>query len=164
MAQTESTGRTVVKGGPLRHMALTAFGISVLVIGSELMVRGGIELALRFGISEAVIGLSLVAFGTSLPELATSVAAALKGEAEISIGNVLGSNIFNLGLVVGTAFTINPSTVPVFVIRQDIPLLIIATFVVGKIVVRDGKISRNEGAVMLALVSAYIVFVMIRGG
>ena len=105
-AQTENTGKTVVKGSPLRHLGLAAVGIVVLVIGSEMMVRGGIELATRFGVSDAVIGLTLVAFGTSLPELATSVAAALKGESEISIGNVLGSNIFNLGLVVGTAFSI----------------------------------------------------------
>ncbi len=80
---------------------------------------------LGFGVSEAVIGLTLVAFGTSLPELATSVVAALKGESEISIGNVLGSNIFNLGLVIGTAFSISPSSVPVFVIHQDIPFLIV---------------------------------------
>jgi len=163
-AQTESPGRTVVAGGPWRHLGLTAFGIVVLVAGSEMMVRGGIDIARRFGISEAVIGLSLMAFGTSLPELATSVTAALKGESEISIGNVLGSNIFNLGLVVGTAFTINPSTVPVFIIRQDMPLLILATFIVGKIVIRDGKISRGEGIMMLVLVTAYVAFVMIRGG
>jgi len=128
------------------------------------MVMGGIELATRFGVSNAVIGLTLVAFGTSLPELATSVAAALKGESEISIGNVLGSNIFNLGLVVGTAFTIRPAAVPTFVVRQDIPILILATFIVGKIVIRDGKISRAEGVVMLVLVTAYIAFVVIRGG
>ena len=115
-------------------------------------------------LSEAVIGLTLIAFGTSLPELATSVAAALKGESEISIGNVLGSNIFNLGLVVGTAFTIKPTTVPVFVIRQDIPFLILATFIVGKVVIRDGRISRAEGAMMLVLVTAYVAYVMIRGG
>jgi cation:H+ antiporter len=163
-ARTDNVGKTVVRGGPLRHLGLTAIGIVVLVAGSELMVRGGVELALRFGVSEAVIGLTLVAFGTSLPELATSVAAALKGESEISIGNVLGSNIFNLGLVVGTAFTIKPAAVPVFVIRQDIPLLILATFIVGKVVVRDGKISRAEGAMMLVLVTAFVVFVMVRGG
>jgi cation:H+ antiporter len=128
------------------------------------MVRGGIEIARRFGISEAVIGLTLVAFGTSLPELATSVVAALKGESEISIGNVLGSNIFNLGLVVGTAFTIRPGQVPAFVIRQDIPLLVIATFIVGTVVIRDGRISRAEGAALLALVTAYVAFVVIRGG
>jgi cation:H+ antiporter len=164
-AQTEQSGRTVVKKGSLwRQIGLAAVGVVVLVIGSELMVRGGIELATRFGVSSAVIGLTLVAFGTSLPELATSVVAAFKGESEISIGNVLGSNIFNLGLVVGSAFTIRPATVPSFVIRQDIPLLLVATFIVGKIVVRDGRISRTEGAVMLALVTAYVAFVVIRGG
>jgi cation:H+ antiporter len=159
------TSRTVVrKGSVWRYAGLTLLGIIVLVIGSELMVRGGIELATRFGVSNAVIGLTLVAFGTSLPELATSVTAALKGESEISIGNVLGSNIFNLGLVVGTAFTIRPATVPAFVIRQDLPFLMLATFIVGAIVVRDGRISRAEGAMMLVLVSAYVVFVVIRGG
>jgi cation:H+ antiporter len=163
-AQTENTGTTVVRGSPLRHLGLAVIGIVVLVIGSEMMVRGGIEVATRFGVSEAVIGLTLVAFGTSLPELATSVTAALKGESEISVGNVLGSNIFNLGLVVGTAFFIHPSSVPIFVIRQDVPLLILATIVVGWIVVRDGRISRGEGAMMLALVTAYIVFVVVRGG
>jgi cation:H+ antiporter len=163
-ARVESSGRTMVKGRPLVHLALVGIGIAVLVVGSELMVRGGIELARRFGIAEAVIGLTLVAVGTSLPELATSVVAALKGESEISIGNVLGSNIFNLGLVVGVAFTIKPAEVPVFVIRQDIPLLILATFIVGRIVVRDGRISRAEGTAMLALVAAYTVFVVVRGG
>jgi cation:H+ antiporter len=163
-AQAEQTGRTVVKGGPWRHLALTAVGIAVLVLGSELMVRGGIELATRFGVSNAVIGLTLVAFGTSLPELATSVAAAIKGESEISIGNVLGSNIFNLGLVVGTAFTIRPAAVPVFVIRQDIPILMLATFIVGKIVIKDGKISRAEGVMMIVLVSVYVAYVVVRGG
>jgi len=159
------TSRTVVRRGNVwRHAGLTLLGIVVLVIGSELMVRGGIELATRFGVSNAVIGLTLVAFGTSLPELATSVTAALKGESEISIGNVLGSNIFNLGLVVGTAFSIRPATVPAFVIRQDIPLLMLATFIVGAIVVRDGRISRTEGAMMLVLVGAYVAFVVIRGG
>lgn len=163
-ARVESSGRTMVTGRPLVHLALVGIGIAVLVVGSELMVRGGIELARRFGIAEAVIGLTLVAVGTSLPELATSVVAALKGESEISIGNVLGSNIFNLGLVVGVAFTIKPAEVPVFVIRQDIPLLILATFIVGRIVVRDGRISRAEGMAMLLLVAAYTVFVVVRGG
>ena len=163
-AQTENTGRTVVSGSPIRHVALTVVGIVVLVVGSELMVRGGVDLAHRFGVSNAVIGLTLVAFGTSLPELATSVVAALKGESEISIGNVLGSNIFNMGLVVGTAFTIHPDDVPLFVIHQDIPLLILATFIVGKVVIRDGKISRAEGVMMLVLVTAYVAFVVIRGG
>ena len=163
-ARGEDGSPTVVKGHPARHAALTVLGIAVLVTGSELMVDGGVELAHRFGVSDAIIGLTLVAFGTSLPELATSVAAALKGQSEISVGNVLGSNVFNLGLIVGTAFTIRPTTVPFIVIRHDIPFLIAATFLVGLVVLRDRKISRAEGAGMLLLVSAYLVFVIIRGG
>ena len=156
--------RTVVTGRTLSHLGLSALGIAVLVAGSHLMVDGGVELAHRFGVSDAIIGLTLVAFGTSLPELATSVVAAIKGQSEISVGNVLGSNVFNLGLIIGTAFTIRPATVPSFVIRQDIPFLIAATLVVGLFVMRDRKISRAEGAGMLALVSAYIAYVVIRGG
>ncbi len=143
---------------------LTAFGIAVLILGAELLVRGGTVVARAFGVSEAVIGLSLVSFGTSLPELATSVVAAIKRETEISVGNVLGSNMFNLGLVVGTAFLIRPAEVPLFVIRQDIPLLTLATVAVGLLILVRSRIGRWSGAVMLASVSAYVVFLFIRGG
>ena len=155
---------TVVTGNPIRHGFMTVVGIVVLVTGSEMMVSGGVDLARRFGVSDAIIGLTIVAFGTSLPELATSVTAALKGQSEISVGNVLGSNVFNLGLIVGTAFTIRPMTVPSIVIRHDIPFLIAATLVVGIVVLRDRKISRLEGTGMLVTVAAYLMFVIIRGG
>jgi cation:H+ antiporter len=163
-ARRDSTTPTVVTGHPMRHLALTVVGIAVLVTGSELMVDGGIELAQRFGVTDAVIGLTLVAFGTSLPELATSVAASLKGQAELSIGNVLGSNIFNLGLVVGTAFTIRPAQVPGFVIHQDVVILMAATILVAAIVLRDGRINRTEGGIMLLSFAAYMAFVFVRGG
>ena len=127
-----------------------------------MLVIGGVELATRFGISEALIGLTVVAFGTSLPELATSVAAVLKGQCEIGVGNVLGSNVFNLGLVVWTAFSFRPAAVPVNVILWDIPILIAATLVVGFFVLRDGRINRWEGAVMLALFTAYMAFIEVR--
>jgi len=154
---------TVVTGSPLRHLAITAVGIVILVGGSEMLVKGGVELARRFSVSEAVIGLTLVAFGTSLPELATSVTAVLKGESEIGVGNVLGSNVFNLGMVVGTAFFLRPGSISAFVISQDIPILIASTVVVGLIVLRDGRISRWEGALMLSIFTAYLIFIGIRG-
>jgi cation:H+ antiporter len=152
----------VVTGSPVREIALTVVGIAVLVGGSEMLVIGGVEVATRFGISEALIGLTVVAFGTSLPELATSVAAVLKGQCEIGVGNVLGSNVFNLGLVIGTAFSVRPSAVPVNVILWDIPILIAATLVVGFFVLRDGRINRWEGATMLALFAAYLAFIGVR--
>ena len=155
--------RVAVRGSVAGNAALTVVGIVLLVGGAELMVRGGVTLARAAGISEAVIGLTLVAFGTSLPELATSVAAAIKSEPEISVGNVLGSNVFNLGLVVGTAFLIRPGAVPVFVIRQDVPFLVGATVLVGGFVLRDGRISRTEGGGMLLAFVGYMVFLAMRG-
>lgn len=155
--------RTVVSGHPARHLALAAVGTVVLVVGAELLVSGGVVVARGFGVGEAVIGLTLVAFGTSLPELATSVVAAIKGESELSVGNVLGSNVFNLGMVVGTAFLIRPGTVSTFVIFQDIPILIASTLVVGLIVLRDGRINRWEGALMLSIFTAYLIFIGVRG-
>jgi cation:H+ antiporter len=159
----EETVRT--RSGRLPALILlTAVGITVLVLGAELLVRGGTIVARAFGVSEAVIGLSLVSFGTSLPELATSVVAAVKRETEISVGNVLGSNMFNLGLVVGTAFTIRPAEVPLFVIRQDIPLLTLATMALGLLILVHSRIGRRSGATMLVAVAAYLVFLFVRGG
>jgi cation:H+ antiporter len=152
----------VVTGTLPRHFALTTIGIAILIGGSEMLVIGGVDLARRFGVSEALVGLTVVAFGTSLPELATSVVAVLKGQSEIGVGNVLGSNVFNLGLVVGTAFTIRPAAVPINVIRWDIPILVAATVVVGLFVLRDGRINRGEASFMLVLFAAYLVFLGIR--
>jgi cation:H+ antiporter len=104
----------------------------------------------------------IVSGAPSLPELATSVVAVLKGQSEIGVGNVLGSNVFNLGLVIGTAFTIRPAAVPINVIRWDIPILVTATAVVGLFVLRDGRIDRWEASFMLALFAAYLVFLGIR--
>jgi cation:H+ antiporter len=161
-ARRHSSEPAVVTGTLPRHLALTVVGIAVLIGGSEMLVIGGVDLARRFGVSEALVGLTVVAFGTSLPELATSVVAVLKGQSEIGVGNVLGSNVFNLGLVVGTAFTIRPAAVPINVIRWDIPILVAATAVVGLLVLRDGRINRWEAAFMLALFAAYLVFLGIR--
>jgi cation:H+ antiporter len=159
----KSNGEPAVVSGTLtRHFALTVIGIAVLIGGSEMLVIGGVDLARRFGVSEALVGLTVVAFGTSLPELATSVVAVLKGQSEIGVGNVLGSNVFNLGLVVGTAFTIRPAAIPINVIRWDIPILVAATFLVGLFVLHDRKINRWEAATMLLVFAAYLVFLGIR--
>jgi cation:H+ antiporter len=166
LRQARSTSEApVIAGGKLqRHVFLVVFGIAVLVVGAELMVRGGVRVAASLGVSEALIGLTLVAFGTSLPELATSVAAALKKESEISVGNVLGSNVFNLGLIVGTAFAIRPGEVPIAVIRQDIPFLVVATLLVGALILRRGRITRQQGGAMIAVFLGYFAFLLLRGG
>jgi cation:H+ antiporter len=154
--------KAVVSGTMANHIAVTVIGIVVLLVGSEFLVRGGVEIARRLGVSEAIVGLTVVAFGTSLPELATSVVAVLKGQSEIGVGNVLGSNIFNLGLVVGTAFLIRPAAVPINVILWDVPILIAATVIVGLVVLRDGRINRWEGGMMLAMFVTYLGFIATR--
>ncbi len=162
-ARRNRAPRQEVEGSVVRHLGLAVIGMLVLSAGAESLVRGGTEIARDFGISEAVIGLTLVAFGTSLPELAASVAAALKGQSEMSVGNVLGSNVFNLGLVIGSAFAIHPSSVPVMIIRQDVPFLCAVTLVLGFGVLRDGEISRREGVALLLIFAAYQVFIAVRG-
>ena len=99
-----------------------------------------------------------------MPELAASVAAAIKGQSEMSIGNVLGSNVFNLGLVVGSAFAVRPGAVPELIIRQDLPFLVVITLVLGFGVLRDGSISRREGAGLLLVFATYLGFIVVRGG
>jgi len=145
------------------QLGLTVLGMIVLSFGADFLVRGGTVLAREAGISEAIIGLTLMAFGTSLPELAASVMAAVKGEAELSVGNVLGSNVFNLGLVTGSAFTIRPGAVPQTIIFQDLPFLVIVTLFMGLVVLRHGRITRIKGVGLLVLMAAYLVFVLLRG-
>ena len=163
-ARRHRAGSQEVSGHLAVHIGLAVLGMVLLSVGAESLVRGGTDLARGFGVSEALIGLTLVAFGTSLPELAASLVAAAKGESEMSVGNVLGSNVFNLGLVVGSAFTIRPGRVPTEIIRQDIPLLALATVVLGLGMLRDGRIKRLEGFGLLAAFSAYLIFVVVRGG
>ena len=152
---------TIASITPLLGLLGTVIGM-IKVFAAITSAGVGDASVLAGGISEALIGLTVVAFGTSLPELATSVAAVLKGQCEIGVGNVLGSNVFNLGLVVGTAFSFRPAAVPVNVILWDIPILIAATLIVGFIVLRDGRINRWEGATMLVLFIAYLAFIGVR--
>ena len=140
------------------HCLWIALGIGLLVGGGHLLVESATALARRFGISDAVIGATLVAVGTSLPELATSVVAALRREADISVGNIIGSNIFNLLGVLGLAAAIRPIPVPAVV--RDFDLLWMAAFAAATaLVLRTGhKVTRLEGAALLA---AYAVFVIL---
>ena len=104
-------------------------GLIALLIGAQLTVDSAVEIALAIGIPEIVIGLSVVAVGTSLPELAGTISAARMGHKEIAVGNVIGSNIANIFLVMGVLSLINPITVEDFVVDQTLPLLIILTIV-----------------------------------
>jgi cation:H+ antiporter len=127
-------------------------GMVILLGSSRLLVWGSVNVAMWLGISDLVIGLTIVAIGTSLPELAASVMSALKNEHDIAIGNVLGSNMFNLLAVLGMPGLIHPGTTPAELLSRDFPVMILLTvglFVMGYGFRKPGTVSRGEGALLL---------------
>ncbi len=137
-------------------VALVIVGVVALGGGSELLVRGASTIARAAGISETVIGLTLVAFGTSLPELATAIVAALRGHTEVALGNVLGSNIFNILLILGALFVITPVTVAPEILNFDIWALAAATLIAVPVMLTGKHITRLEGAVFVLLYLAFV--------
>lgn len=141
-----------------RALTWLAVGLIVLLASSRLLVWGAVNLATSLGVSDLVIGLTVVAIGTSLPELAASVVAAKRNEHDIAIGNVLGSNVFNLLGVMGLPGVIRPGAIPPEVLTRDFPIMIgltLAFFFLAYGVGRPGRISRLAGAVLLASFGAY---------
>jgi len=132
-------------------------GLTALIIGAELLVRGASRLALSFGISPLVVGLTVVAFGTSSPELAISVQSAWSGQADIALGNVIGSNIFNVLFILGLSALITPLVVHQQLIRREVPLMI-GVSVLLWLLATNGVISRWEGMLLAALLGAYVIF------
>jgi cation:H+ antiporter len=134
-------------------------GLGLLVGGAEYLVRGAARLALTFGISSLVVGLTVVAFGTSSPELAVSVMSAFKGQADLAMGNVVGSNIFNVLLILGLSAVIIPLVVAQQLVRFDVPVMIgvsILLFGLGM----DGNIGRLDGVLLFSGVVGYTVFLI----
>ncbi|MEY4979206.1 MAG: hypothetical protein RLZZ352_1476 [Pseudomonadota bacterium] len=138
-----------------------AAGLAALVVGADVLVRGASKLALSFGLSPLVVGLTIVAFGTSAPEVAVSVGAVLDGNGDIAIGNVVGSNIFNVLFILGASALIVPLVVHVQLIRQEIPIMLGASLLL-LVMVLDGNIQFWEGFLLLALLVAYTAFLVIQ--
>ena len=135
-------------------------GLILLVLGAEALVRGAAQLAARFGISPLIIGLTVVAFGTSAPETAVSVQAALNGSGDIAVGNVIGSNIANILLILGLSALVAPLLVSRQLVRLDVPIMIgagILTFALAW----DGDLSRLDGGVLVAFLLLYTTFLVI---
>ncbi|MCA2013868.1 calcium/sodium antiporter [Cereibacter sphaeroides] len=132
-------------------------GIIGLPLGANLLVQGATDIALVLGVSEAVIGLTLVAVGTSLPELATTVAAALRREAGVAMGNVIGSNIFNLLGIIGIASLVGPIPVPETMLHLDLWLMLGASALLGLFVATGRSIGKISGVI---LILAYVVYVV----
>jgi cation:H+ antiporter len=141
------------------HVVFFVLGLGALVLGAESLVRGASKIALSLGISPLVVGLTIVAMGTSSPEVAVSVGAALNGNTDIAVGNVVGSNIFNVLFILGLSAVITPLVVHSQIIRQEVPIMIGASLILAVLIV-GGELSRMESALLLVLLVAYLVFLV----
>lgn len=141
----------------LRDILILLIGLVALTAGAEGLVRGSASMALRIGMTPLVIGLTVVAFGTSTPELVVSVVASLHGQPDIAVGNVIGSNIFNIGIILGITAAICPVKVNLQVVRQDGPIMLFVSLIAYGMVAR-GAISRWEGVVLCLLLVAYVTY------
>jgi len=136
-------------------------GLCILYFGGETLLRGAVALASRFGLSSLAIGLTVVAFGTSAPELAISLNAALNNASDIALGNVIGSNIANLGLILGLSAVISPLLVQAKIIRLDAPIML-ASVLLFAVFLLDNQIGRLEGIILITGLLAYIAFTFIQ--
>lgn len=160
--QTES--ELDVHGMPIRKAIFwLVVGLLLLIISSRVLVWGAVEIAHGLGVSDLIIGLTVVAVGTSLPELASSVIAARKGEHDLALGNILGSNLFNTLAVVGIAGSIQPLDVPPEVFDRDILVmfaLTVSLFFIGYRMHGNGSINRVEGAILIACYVGYTTYLI----
>ena len=145
----------------MKSLIFIVLGLVGIVIGGDVSVDGAKEIARFFGLSEAIIGLTIVALGTSLPELVTSVIAARKGESDIAVGNVIGSNIFNIFLILGTSATILPMTVSGTYL-YDIGMLCAVMILTYLPIAKTKKVTRGMGIAMVLVYVAYTVYLIMR--
>jgi cation:H+ antiporter len=147
------------------HIAMVAAGLYLLVKGSDWLVEGASAMATAWGLSELVIGLTIVALGTSLPELATSAVAGMRGERDIAVGNAVGSNIFNLLAVLGVTAVVSPGGVPVAgaALSIDIPIMIAVAIACLPVFFAGYLIDRWNGALFIALYAGYVIHLVLQG-
>ena len=143
----------------IKQLAILIVGFALLVKGADLFVDGASGIAKKFGISELIIGLTIVAMGTSAPEAAVSIAAAAKGSAGISIGNVIGSNIMNIFIILGVVAAITPLKIERSTVRYEMPFTIIVT-VLFVMMGKDGLLTRPDGAILWAGLLLYLAYLL----
>jgi len=147
----------------LRAVLLAGVGIALLVVGASLLVSGATEIARLLGVPDTVIGLTLVAVGTSLPELATSLVAAWRGQGQMALGNVLGSNVFNIFGILGVTAVVVPIPVPTLLSHVDLAVLAASAIGLALFLKRPG-VTRLFGGAFLALYAAYTIWVAVAAG
>lgn len=144
-----------------KSIVLSITGVAGIIVGGDLVVDCASDIAASFGIDDVLIGLTVVALGTSLPELVTSIVAAVKGETDIAVGNVVGSNLFNLLFVLGLSVTIHPIEVTMASI-YDSAILIIVSIIAAVPMIRRQSLSRAWGILMLLMYGAYLTYIIMR--
>lgn len=145
----------------LIELVLLVTGFVMLIKGADIFVEGAAGIAAKFGIPQLVIGLTIVAMGTSAPEAAVSIAAAFKGTADITIGNVVGSNIMNILVILGVTALIVAVAVQQSTVRYEIPFVILVTIVLLVMGALDGKIGRLDGVILWALFIVYLIYLFL---
>jgi cation:H+ antiporter len=145
----------------MSHAFLFLAGLAALIVGGHLLVSGASRLALSLGISPLVVGLTVVAFGTSAPEAAVATGAVLVGQGDLAVGNVVGSNIFNVLFVLGASALMAPLVVNSQLIRQEVPVMIGASLLL-LVLGLDGRLSLFDGSLLLVLLLAYTVFLVVQ--
>lgn len=145
----------------LIELVLLVIGFVMLIKGADIFVEGAAGIAAKFGIPQLVIGLTIVAMGTSAPEAAVSIAAAFKGTADITIGNVVGSNIMNILVILGVTALIVAVAVQQSTVRYEIPFVILVTIVLLVMGALDGKIGRLDGVILWALFIVYLIYLFL---
>ncbi len=146
--------------GLVPALLLAALGLVGVVVGADWLVSAAVDVARALGVTETVIGLTLVAVGTSLPELATAIVAGLRRQTEVAIGNVIGSNIFNILFILGTTALVQPIPIPPEIARFDVWAMVAATALTLFLVRTGWRVTRLEGALLLAAYGAYLGFVL----
>ena len=161
--QPEADAAVPVISSRTRQLCQIITGLALLILGSKWLVDGAVAIARNLGVSELVIGLTIVAVGTSLPELATSVVASLRGERDIAVGNVVGSNIFNILCVLGMTTLVAPSglTVPPAALTFDLPVMLAVAVVCLPVFMAGHRIARWEGLVFVGYYVVYVLFLVL---
>ena len=165
LALTSNDEMDVTEGNPSaplsRAILMSLIGVICVVIGGQIVVDNATEIALNLGMSENLTGLTIVSIGTSLPELVTSISAAKKGESDIAIGNVIGSNLFNILFVLGLSSVIHPISVQ-SIVFIDMLIMLIVTLIVYLFSLSKKTISKAEGSILTILYVLYMIYIIIR--
>jgi cation:H+ antiporter len=159
---TEAYPKTVAPDRTVLHIGMMLAGISIIVIGAERLVDAAVGMAREFGVSDALIGLTVVAIGTSAPELVTTIVSTLRGERDIAIGNLLGSSIYNILLILGITCLVpaHGLALPTQLVRIDVPIMAAVAVACIPIFITGRRVSRVEGGAMVAAYLAFLAFVL----